>query len=190
MKKTGFTIVELLVVVGIIAIVVAITFPVFSAARENARISKCISNLHQLGLAVTMYRQEWDGIDPSQGFHIATLTQVGFPPLSMRKEFLHAYKLDNTDVYYCPSSRPFANADKLPYMVQYTSLNGADDAILYAMNTRGMDFPLSGCLYHNSIPQLDLNATYATLRVPVVRLNQQAKVSMIKAYGQGGSPYW
>ena len=58
--KDAFTLIELLVVIAIIAILAAILFPVFGRARENARRSSCQSNLKQWGLAVQMYKQDYD----------------------------------------------------------------------------------------------------------------------------------
>lgn len=54
-SRRGFTLIELLVVIAIIAILAAILFPVFGAARENARRAGCTSNLKQLSLAMSMY---------------------------------------------------------------------------------------------------------------------------------------
>ena len=59
-KPNGFTLIELLVVIAIIAILAAILFPVFARARENARKASCLSNLKQMGLAWTMYSQDYD----------------------------------------------------------------------------------------------------------------------------------
>lgn len=62
MKKVqnlrGFTLIELLVVIAIIAILAAILFPVFAAARENARKASCISNMKQLATAMRMYSDD------------------------------------------------------------------------------------------------------------------------------------
>jgi prepilin-type N-terminal cleavage/methylation domain-containing protein/prepilin-type processing-associated H-X9-DG protein len=60
MSRRGFTLIELLVVIAIIAILAAILFPVFASARAKARQATSISNLRQLGLAVSMYVQDYD----------------------------------------------------------------------------------------------------------------------------------
>ncbi len=64
-RKRGFTLIELLVVIAIIAILAAILFPVFQKVRENARRTACLSNMKQLGLAVTQYYQDYDEKGPN-----------------------------------------------------------------------------------------------------------------------------
>src|SRR3954453_20656118 len=59
--RGAFTLIELLVVIAIIAILAAFLFPVFAQARDIARQATCLSNLHQIGLAVRMYVQDYDG---------------------------------------------------------------------------------------------------------------------------------
>lgn len=56
--KTGFTLIEILVVIAIIGLLVALVFPVFNSARNSARRTTCAANLHQIGLAVQMYVQD------------------------------------------------------------------------------------------------------------------------------------
>ncbi len=62
--KKGFTLIELLVVIAIIAILAAILFPVFAQAREKARQANCLSNVKQLGTAMTLYIDDYDETYP------------------------------------------------------------------------------------------------------------------------------
>jgi prepilin-type N-terminal cleavage/methylation domain-containing protein len=61
----AFTLVELLVVIAIIAVLLAILLPAINMAREKARQVKCISNLHQLGIAWQMWSDHAGGGVPS-----------------------------------------------------------------------------------------------------------------------------
>lgn len=56
--RRAFTLVELLVVIGIIAVLLAILLPSLNRARESGRRVQCLSNMRQLGLAFMMYVQE------------------------------------------------------------------------------------------------------------------------------------
>src|SRR5579872_3193597 len=62
--KSGFTLIEMLVVIAIIAILTAILFPVFAQAREAARKTSCLSNMKQVGLATLLYVQDYDETFP------------------------------------------------------------------------------------------------------------------------------
>jgi prepilin-type N-terminal cleavage/methylation domain-containing protein/prepilin-type processing-associated H-X9-DG protein len=57
-RSQGFTVIEILVVVGIIALLSALLFPALSRAREAGRTKVCLSNMKQLGLAMQQYVQD------------------------------------------------------------------------------------------------------------------------------------
>lgn len=54
-NQPGFTLIEILIVITIIAILAALLFPVFARTRENARRTACISNLRQIGMGLLQY---------------------------------------------------------------------------------------------------------------------------------------
>src|SRR3569623_2132327 len=71
--RKGFTLVELLVVIGIIAILIGILLPALSKARRSSRTTKCLANMRSLHQAFKLYELEYKGMWPV-GVH-----QVGSP---------------------------------------------------------------------------------------------------------------
>lgn len=64
MRRRAFTLIEVLVVTAIVAVLAAILFPVLASARAAARRAACIGNLRQIGLALGIYRQDWEEFPP------------------------------------------------------------------------------------------------------------------------------
>ncbi len=64
MQRKNFTLIELLVVIAIIAILAAMLLPALSAAREKAKLSQCMGNQKEMGLAFKMYLEDYGSIYP------------------------------------------------------------------------------------------------------------------------------
>ena len=62
--RAGVTLLETLIVIAIIAVLSAIAYSVLVGVRGAARRSTCVSNLHQVGLAMALYRSDWDDQNP------------------------------------------------------------------------------------------------------------------------------
>jgi prepilin-type N-terminal cleavage/methylation domain-containing protein len=72
-RRNGFTLVELLVVIGIIAVLIGILLPTLSNARENARRITCGSQLRQIALAAHIYASENKGALPPMNMDLGQL---------------------------------------------------------------------------------------------------------------------
>ncbi len=58
--RRAFTLLEVLIVVALLAVLGALLFPALGRAREQARRTACTSQLRQIGLALLLYRQDWN----------------------------------------------------------------------------------------------------------------------------------
>jgi prepilin-type N-terminal cleavage/methylation domain-containing protein/prepilin-type processing-associated H-X9-DG protein len=103
--RPGFTLIELLVVIAVIAILACILLPVFAKARERARTTSCASNMRQIGQAMTLYTQDYDGYHPPLG-PLGTsevwelVTEPGFNCTWL--DYIYPY-VKSTAVFQCPS---------------------------------------------------------------------------------------
>ena len=115
--RTAFTLVELLVVIGIIAILVAILLPSLARARQQAVSIQCLSNLKQIAQAAHLYAAENRGYFPTAqpdsienltgGGNIANPNDKGQPGVARSHNVkLAFYKLvkGGTQVFYCPAN--------------------------------------------------------------------------------------
>jgi len=110
--RAGFTLVELLTVLGILAVLAALLFPVFATARGKAREITCISNLRQIGLAIRMYAQDADELYPwavdatdkftPQIWDPFPAFQAQIPFMPMMHEVLQPY-MKSKALFQCPA---------------------------------------------------------------------------------------
>jgi prepilin-type N-terminal cleavage/methylation domain-containing protein len=104
----GFTLVELLVVIGIIGMLLAILMPAVQWSRERSRTTNCMSNLRQIGIAMFMYvdQQGQRGVFP----YAAQLPSLNPTRPSLAK-VLAQHIEGNKEVFRCPSD--FGDGDQL-----------------------------------------------------------------------------
>src|SRR5438105_3121722 len=93
-NRKAFTLVELLVVIGIIALLMAILLPSLSKARENAIRVQCASNLRQWGQAYHQYANENKGCFPYNGPAIPPNIPVGGFDMSWNSSVVQQFWTD------------------------------------------------------------------------------------------------
>src|SRR5688572_19106298 len=113
-RCVGFTLVELLVVIGIIALLVAILMPALSRAREQSIRTQCASNIRQWGIAYQMYANANRNYFPYNGRRIPGVEVDGFHlswNSSVVQQFWADYLFknrnmghrDRENILFCPS---------------------------------------------------------------------------------------
>jgi prepilin-type N-terminal cleavage/methylation domain-containing protein/prepilin-type processing-associated H-X9-DG protein len=122
--NTGFTLVELLVVIGIIAVLIAILLPTIGRARAQSALAACSMNLRQLGAAHAMYAGENRGLKPPCWITYKALGTTKYeydcvtPDIRRRGQpfgqgiLVDRYLKGKTDILYCPASEMTGDVER------------------------------------------------------------------------------
>jgi prepilin-type N-terminal cleavage/methylation domain-containing protein/prepilin-type processing-associated H-X9-DG protein len=130
-SRCAFTLVELLVVIGIVAVLLGVVLAAMSKARESARSVQCLGNLRSLGVAMFSYVQRYQRyprpasgqVSPEDWFHW-TDSPVHKPVNGGIAEFLERGGPASNPVWYCPSddrdTHTVRSNDRVWYPFSYT----------------------------------------------------------------------
>ena len=132
--RRGFTLVELLVVIGIIALLISILMPALSRARQQGQRVQCLSNLRQIGLATIMYctdnkgwfpRSASGGTPPAYGdvYDDYIYWQSGRDP-DQGALVKYLGKTFNPNLFICPSDHVDTHANKYAFSYSMNELMG------------------------------------------------------------------
>jgi prepilin-type N-terminal cleavage/methylation domain-containing protein len=176
----AFTIIELLMVIVIIALLAALSFALMGPVRESARRSSCMSNLRQIGQAITMYRADYDGAEAMAGKRME-YWQLGLPN-SLSEHFKKNYIKDKR-ILFCPN---YHGAEPLEYqsstyMWPFHEDEGYPPQAHFSprVEKHGDRVILVICKEHNSPMDENSAPRWATQRVLFLRLNGQVETKMV-----------
>lgn len=128
-RRAGFTVVELLVVVTIIAILISMLLPSLGKARRSAKVVICATQLNQIGVGLTMYSLDYNSEYPPPTSH--SLGHVHGPSspgagVDNREAFVQILGGQTQDAYFCPLYR-FLRPELSPTQTQYSKYFYVDD---------------------------------------------------------------
>ncbi len=148
-RAKAFTLVELLVVIGIIALLIAILLPALNKARSAAITIKCAANLHSIGIGMANYVADYKGVLPPSNIYSGTQLVNGVQtPTQPGNGYLHWSAFLFNNGYAAPSPYTVFQSTAAWSMFQCPSLDkgGLPPANTYAGNNDGLSNESPGVL--------------------------------------------
>lgn len=108
-RRDGFSLVELLTLVAILALLAGLLFPVLAQARQAARRSVCTAHLQQLGLAFRLYAADYDDTLPEAGGDSDSVAWIDYLSPEQRGgiyPYVRQFSKTGPSVYRCPNGLP------------------------------------------------------------------------------------
>lgn len=157
----GFTLVEILVVIGIIALLSALLFPVLSRVREGGRTKACASNMRQLGMAYQQYVQD---------------AGRRYPGAAQKQKWFNGGHWIKGDMNYAPTAHALA-LDGSPYTHQNKRANVEGGAIFtYSKSAQLYVCPSDP---DGRIKNLSYSMNCALTGIHDVRITQPAEIILL-----------
>ncbi len=205
----GFTLVELLVVIGIIAILVGILLPALNRARAAANEAKCMSNMRQWGSALLMYANQYRGFLPRDGDDGVQAVPVGrwddeglwfnaVPPLTGAKSYWQQIQDDragktrlpssgDASLFICPSADPAVGTPNEMKMSPPAAVDGY--FMIWAYDPSNLTSSVPQKTYICYVMNSKLNENYASryqvtldepeIHIPLSRIKPAVEVPLL-----------
>jgi len=129
MQTHGFTLVELLVVIGIIALLISILLPALNKARRQANITKCASNMRQIALAILAYSNDNSGNLPPCIITDAVSGKTADPGDPYQYGWWWAGELVRLHYISSPNMYPNPKSTNIDYSLQWGSVFCCPEAV-------------------------------------------------------------
>jgi prepilin-type N-terminal cleavage/methylation domain-containing protein/prepilin-type processing-associated H-X9-DG protein len=146
--KHGFSLVELLTVIAVIAILSAIIFPVMATVKERARQNQCMTNLQQIAQAIQLFKQDNRRYPdilgspvrlPATGTGLGPIWKPGDPKPEMFENVKDAYLfpeyVKTIAMFHCPSSKISNSSDAVVHYKVRGSTKPEDYLPVYAYDS-------------------------------------------------------